>query len=205
MIGSLAWPVVLAVLAFSFRNHVTAVLPRLTKAKAFGGELEFGQALDKAERLAPPSLEDSKSELLIQGNTKSVEEIHSEDSPNIDEQNTPSGGLKFRLNTRADLPPEYRVISAWKFLFSEISRAALKKGLPVRGFLSHHEIRNIGPAIGLSPDRIQQVNELRELRNRAANEPDGTITITDALRYEDLVLSLLVLIESGHQQGDASA
>jgi len=101
-----------------------------------------------------------------------------------------------------DAPPAYRIISAWKFLYSSISDAASKKGLQVRGFLSSPEIRQIGPAIGLSQDQIQQVNELRIIRNRAANEPDRSLTITDALRYEDLVRSLIASIDGGTSCGE---
>jgi len=183
-----------------------SVLPRLTKAKAFGGELEFTQALDKAEKLAPPSPEQLKSglPLLLDGPEPILGSVQ-ESTQNTGSQIPPHDSFRSRLNVRAEVPPEYRIISAWKFLYSEISRAALKKGLQVRGFLSYPEIREIGPAIGLSPDRIQQVNELRNLRNRAANEPDWTLTMTDALRYEDLVLSLLALVERGQPEGDGKA
>jgi hypothetical protein len=185
MTGSLAWPVVIAVLAVLFRNQVAVILRRLTRIKAWGSEVEFGAVLDNVEKLAPPLPETSKSDVLTAPH-------HGGDT------------ALFDVETRASLPPAYRIISSWKSLYSAISDAAQTKGLAVKGYLGRREISSIGQAIGLSTQRIEQINELRDLRDSAANKPDQNITVTDALRYEALVRELLDLIKSGNQGVDAA-
>jgi hypothetical protein len=200
VIGSLAWPTVIGFLAFAFRDQVATALKRLTTAKAFGSEFVFAQALDKAESLASPPLQ-PKPELITLNNPALPEENISQPQSSVDGKIPLAPRVVFRPDTRTDIPPEYRIISAWKFLYSEISRLASGKGAIVRGFLSYPEIRELGPLVGLSTERIAQVNELRKLRNRAANEPDWTLTLTDALRYEDIVTSLLeVMEEAAHDK-----
>ncbi|TDH60112.1 hypothetical protein E2C06_24035 [Dankookia rubra] len=188
IVGSLAWPTALVILAFGFRRQITTSLGRLTKAKGFGGELEFAQGLDKAEDLAPPAIakQDVVLPLPTQHATATTGEAEKADGE-------PSAST-YRLNAKRSDPPEYRVMSAWNLLSTEIAKVAEIRGVPIPKILNSRGLSAIAPALGLSADDITQIDELRKLRNQSVHI-QGTLTDSDANRYEDLVLNLLIRLE----------
>jgi hypothetical protein len=181
VIGSLAWPVALVVLALGFRQQITVNLGRLIKAKGFGGELEFTQGLNKAEELAPPVT--AKQDALLPLPTQTA-------TATTEDPEKPSYTLRINKND----PPGYRVLSAWKFLSMEISNAALRRGQNRPKLHDPRGLIQTARDLGFSPEEIDQITELRKLRNSAAHSREP-ISTTDAQRYEDLVLNLLMRLE----------
>lgn len=184
-IKSIAWPTVAVIALTVLRRDVAALLrtlgPRLQKAKGPWGELTFGQGIDDVEDKLPP------------GETKPITEA--EDTKRIE-----------GVSELARLPPPYIVSQDWLRLENAIRNAVderlLNKPAPVGGRqLSPAAYFNLVTLHGILPqEEVEVLRELRTLRNRAAHSLDPDITITDALRYNDIVNSLIRKIEQHHKQ-----
>jgi hypothetical protein len=184
-LGSLlSWPVAVVVAVIVLKRDVATLLralgSRLQKAKGPWGELTFGQGVDEVEHKLPPE------------DTKAITE--SEDAKRIDD-----------VSGLARLPPPYIVSQAWLRLEQAI-RDVVDQNLPNKPAASARRLSpiaymNLVTVDGtLSLDDAGVVDELRKLRNRAAHEFDPDITITDALRYNDIANSLIQKIEQ-HRRG----
>jgi hypothetical protein len=170
-IKSLAWPAAVVIAIVVLRADITALLrtlaPRLRTAKGPWGELTFAQGVDDVEDKLPPD------------DTKVITEA--EDTKRIGD-----------VSELARLPPPYIVSQAWLRLEQAIREAADERPsigpnpAPRRGYL------DIGAMKGfLTDNEIGVLHELRQLRNRAAHSLDPDITITDALRYNDIADGLI--------------
>jgi hypothetical protein len=179
-IKSLAWPTAVVIGLVVLKRDVAALLrtlgPRLLRAKGPWGELNFGQSVDEVEDKLPPT------------ETKAITE--SKDSKRIED-----------VSELARLPPPYIVSYAWLHLEQAI-RQAVDEQLPNEPAL--HTRQSLSPAAylnlvikkGILPQEEAGVlTELRQLRNRAAHSLDPEITVTDALRYNDIVNSLIQKIQ----------
>jgi hypothetical protein len=156
------------------------------KTKGPYGELTFGQGIDDVENKLPPSETKSITEAK---DTKQVEDV----------------------SELARLPPPYIVSQAWIRLDHAIRSAVearlLNKPAPAGGRrLSPSAYFNLVTVQGILPQEdVGILRELQILRNRAAHSLDPDITVTDALRYNDIVDSLIRKIEQHHKQQSSGA
>jgi hypothetical protein len=174
IIKALAWPsaVLLALIIFKtyLVNLFAALGDRLLTAKGAGFELTFGRRVDEVE--------DSLS------TTEAKEAPAAVESRKVE-----------AIAELSQLPPPYVVSQAWLRLENAI-RAGLS-GVPVSRSPRPMELIALAVREGvLTDDELPSVRELRELRNIAAHAVDHNITITDALRYDDIANSLIRSIES---------
>jgi hypothetical protein len=182
---SIAWPTVAVIALVVLRGDLAALIrtlgPRLQKAKGPWGELTFGQGIDDVEDKLPSA------------ETKAIAEA--DDTKRIED-----------ASELARLPAPYIVSQAWLRLEKAIRNAVderfLNKPAPVRGRqLSPDAYLNLVTTQGILPqDEVKVLRDLRTLRNRAAHSLDPDITVTDALRYNDIVNSLIRKIEQHRKQ-----
>ena len=142
---------------------------RILTAKGAGFELTFGQRVDQIEEILPAT---------------EAKEIAA--SPDAE-----------RISGLAQLPPPYIVSQAWLRLEQAI-REGLDYLLPTdpRRPLSPMAYLNLAREQGLlTEDEKPAVDRLREMRNLAAHSVDPGISMTDALRYQDIANVLIEKIK----------
>jgi hypothetical protein len=184
-IKSLAWPMAAVVAIVVMRRDVAALLralaPRLQKAKGPWGELSFGQGVDEVEDKLPPA------------ETKAITEV--EEAKRIED-----------VSELARLPPSYIVSQAWLRLEHAIREAvderpgeiAVSAGGGRKSPVIY--VVKLGGHDILPPEEVDILHEMRQLRNRAVHSLDPDITITDALRYNDIANSLLLKLEQSRKK-----
>ena len=142
---------------------------RILTAKGGGFELTFGQRVDQIEEILPA--------------TEAKEIVASSDPE--------------RISGLAQLPPPYIVSQAWLGLEQAI-REALDYLLPTdaRRPLSPMAYLNLAREQRLlTEDEKPAVDRLREMRNLAAHSVDPGISMTDALRYQNIANVLIEKIK----------
>jgi hypothetical protein len=145
---------------------------RIVTAKGGGIELTFGQRVDQIEEILPAT---ETKEIVAPSDAERIEAI---------------SGL-------AQLPPPYIVSQAWLRLEQAI-RERLDYLLPTdaRRPLSATAYLNLAREQGLlTDDERPAVDRLREMRNLAAHSVDPGISMTDALRYQDIADALIEKIK----------
>lgn len=173
---ALAWPVAavigLLVLKRDIASLLRALAPRLQKAKGPWGELTFGQGIDELEDKLPPFNAGAFIKL--------------DDAKRIDD-----------VSELARLPPPYIVSQAWLRLEQTIRNLMDEQPAISSVSSQRRTLLDLRPIKGiLSENEIAALNELRQLRNRAAHSLDPDITITDALRYSDIADTLIEKINA---------
>jgi hypothetical protein len=175
----LAWPVSALILALVFRAPLTKSVDRLgarlRTAKGAGVELSFGDEIDALEsKLSPPANNEEKGNVVEQREQAAL----------------------------SVLPPAYVISRAWLQIENALRKALsdVNMSMPTRTSSSSliklavdHEL--------LSKDEADLVDSLRRLRNEAAHSLEPVITVTDALRYDDIVTSLTTRIKNRGELG----
>ena len=175
IVASLAWPVIVLVIALSFRSHIVAAFNNLKSISYGGAKAVFEKELNKATERA-----------------KAIEEP---DSQTAKENNERVGEL---LNMAA-ASPTGAIIEAWKDIEQNARDVAEGSGLPLGGnparpyfnlqkFLSDNDL--------LPKAEINTFRELRMIRNRAAHSSDFEITVDQARRYVSLADRLIDAIKT---------
>jgi hypothetical protein len=187
-IKAVAWPitiiVVLVLLRTELRAAVSNLARRLQSFKGFGFETTFGEVLDQTEQALPtPEVQQITASASFAG----------------------SGGLEGdaaarrieTISTLAQLPPPYIVSQSWLRLEQAIREVHDKKyadsGQGPRRRLDY--VRAARAEGLLNDEEMYAVQRLREMRNLAAHSLDPPITMTDALRYQDMVEALITTIK----------
>jgi len=103
------------------------------------------------------------------------------------------GDAAQRIETFSALPPAYIVSQSWLRLEQAIREVLDEKrdaaGQPPRPRLDY--LRAARSEGLLTDEETPAVQRLREMRNLAAHSVDPPITMTDALRYQDMVDALI--------------
>ena len=171
---AVSWPIVVIAVIFVLKRNISDLLSslggRLEKAKGGGFEFTFGKAIDQVEETLPAAEVNEISEPISPQKVEAVSEL-------------------------AQLPPAYIVSQAWLKLEEAIRDAA---SIPERSPGIRRAAYRVTDYIELArregllqDDEVPAVRQLRELRNQAAHARDPGITVTDALRYLDIVENLI--------------
>lgn len=168
LVEALAWPAVAVFVFWNIRDQIAALINRLRGIKWKGAEATFGEELDKVEGKLAPSPRIASAAMEVD-----------------------------RITAEAQLPPAYLVQQYWLRLEQGILRAAEKRGLlpPGRdslGPLTKRILHNLE----LSDEDAKIIDDLRMLRNVATHSMEPNITMTDALRYRDLVENMTRNLEA---------
>jgi hypothetical protein len=177
-IKSLAWPtaaiVALFLLRAELRGLVRTLGNRLRSFKGFGLETTFAEAVDQVEELLPAP------------EVREITRLEGDSAQRID-----------NISALAQLPPAYIVSQAWLRLEQAIREAVnIPPPRPGNRRRLAVDYLNLASVQGiLTNDETPAVRRLRELRNLAAHSIDPAISMTDALRYQDMAEALITTIK----------
>jgi hypothetical protein len=184
-IKSLAWPTAAIIALFVLKRQIADLLRalgnRLLTAKGGGFEFTFGERVDQVEESLPA--QEQLKEITVSLSGSGQLEADAQRIENISEL--------------ARLPPPYIVSQAWLRLEQAI-RENLDYVLPTdaRRPLSPLTYLELAREQGLvSEDEEPAIHRLREMRNLAAHSVDPGISITDALRYQDIAEAIIQRIK----------
>lgn len=193
VVSSLAVPGTLYALARLFKPQVASILEQITELEAFGMKAKRVQrSLEKAEQKQEEielknitkSLIENKptpqAEMQEENNSKTSDQLDSPDKYPPIEWFKPS---KF-------VPPEYRIASAWHWLHKTLIYVAARNGYhfpPNMKTIPTPRNQDLARFLGFSDAQITQIEELNKIR---ANTNHGSVSDSDAQRYEDIILSL---------------
>ena len=165
--------IIIVILKQEIRALVTNLGGRLKSAKGAGIELNFGERIDEVQKTLP-----------------------SEDRAQMA---APSDKRLVDLNDLSALPPAYIISQAWLTVEAAIQNAMLPIAAPhSRGRpLAAPELLRIARQQSLvTEDEVPSLEELRKLRNLAAHARDPDISLTDALRYNDIAAAVAEQIKA---------
>ncbi|WP_339899368.1 hypothetical protein [uncultured Gilvimarinus sp.] len=173
IIKALAWPVAVIWMSFIFRAEVRALLSRVSTFKYKDVEASFGQSLEKAESEA----RNIKSPVKTNGSESESSQIE-------------------QLLRISEVSPRAAVVEAWTL----IETAAMKNGLVMGGVIKRTNPKMILSRLEesgkFSPESINLLNELRQIRNKASHLPDFAVTQSDAERYLELAVKGAAVISA---------
>jgi hypothetical protein len=164
---------IIALLALKneLRGFMLTLANRLQSVKGFGVETTFSEAVDQVEQLLP--------------------------TPEAEEITRLEDNAAQRIETFSALPPAYIVSQSYLKLMGTIIEALKKRTLPGQGRPgSRADHMKAARAEGLlDDDEISAIDRLRDMRNLAAHSTDPSISLTDALRYQNMVEVLIDAIK----------
>jgi hypothetical protein len=164
------WPALIAAALALFRRQIGAIVARFAK-----GEQAWVPQLPKSAPLI-----DAAEEIA-------AERLSRTDTP-VSAAHTPWQAAVVadiaRLADADEYPSEYCLLRSW----AAVERLARERA-PVAG-KKHLSMVELTAALKLDDDTVRLSRRLRDIRNRVA---DGELSVspTDALRYRDLVVTLL--------------
>lgn len=193
VIGSVAWPVSVVVVALIFRSQINKLLKRIKGAKYGDAEVEFSETLDKleaaAEAIVPPD-EPMPSEALPLNIEKPADEAEAQavTEPNVltDLELQRTAIEKQHFAVLANLSPSAAVLSAWQSLELTLEDMFIKSGLTRKpgkyhGYANALTLYKLGV---IDKSTMDIINDLKNLRNAAAHTDD--VSFSDALRFDAL-------------------
>ena len=160
--ASMAWPVVVLVIAVLFRKSIPAALGSLKSLKVAGAEVTFGNEIRAATETAT-ALEPAPENIADRNNSRVV-----------------------ALIDMAAVSPSGAIIEAWKEVEHAAKNLAESSGLMLQNNSSRPYF-NIQRALEkdeqLPKAEIQTYRELRLIRNRAAHLREDQVTVEQARQY----------------------
>ena len=215
MTGSLAWPVAAFCIAFLFKSQIRALIERLNEVGFGDAKATFARKLDAAERnaesLPPPIDVPDNADALVQerlgeatvGNAITDDALVDSDSAialayqkMILKRYSELGVESGRFATLLDISPSAAVLDTYSVVERALYRVAQRKGLD-------GEFKRTIPTLlaaklhrlGLIPnDIVPLIDQLREMRNRAAHGAE--ISVTDAVRFREVATRVAAVLRN---------
>jgi hypothetical protein len=148
------------------RGFVRTLANRRLFFKGFGVETTFSEAVDQVQQLLP--------------------------APEAEEITRREDHAAQRMETLSALPPAYIVSQSYDSLMRTILEVLKKRSLPGQVLRSRGDHMRAARAEGLlNDDEISAIDRLRDMRNSAVHSTDASISMTDALRYQDMAEFLI--------------
>lgn len=170
---ALVWPAVVLTTVITLRQQISSLVAELggglKTAKGGGIELSFGARIDEVEKSLPTA---ELSQITAPSNIKRIEQI----------------------TDLSALPPAYIISQAWLRVEEEVGRSVAIPASNSGAGPSLPSIRLLKFAAEqglIRDDEFRLLNQLRKLRNQAAHSLDPVISLTDALRYDDIANSVV--------------
>jgi hypothetical protein len=170
-VDALAWPMVVLIVFFTFKDKLAELIPFLRKLKIKDIEAEFGAGLREV------------------GQKLAIAPIPASEAVPESKQESPRDQL-VRL---AENAPRAAVLEAW--LLVEHSAVRLIQ----RANVADRSLRMVGPTIIrkyldkteiVTPDQRESFTKLRDLRNKVVHLAEVTLPLDEVISYVDLALSL---------------
>jgi len=160
VLGSLAWPAAVLLIALLLREPIRALLPLLQRLKYKDLEVEFGKRVEEVR-------------------DEVVRELPSDVLPEL------PTGESAALARLAEVSPRAAVLEAWR----EVESAATSAARAIGGdafrnkALTFEAIRLLEQTESLDRSVISLLRDLRGLRNEAAHAPDFVLSKDSALEF----------------------
>jgi hypothetical protein len=172
LVQALAWPLIAFFIVLLLRKPFIELFKNVEKLKWQGVEFEFGQKLVNAEKdargLSLPPAEKVKLPAFKQDMS-----------------------LYEKMKSIAEISPAAAVADSWKAVEFATMEAAKVHGYDISGRIVGYKIVEKLAVDGLLDEgTLGLYRDLRSMRNSAAHHSDFSITVSEALRYIDLSLSL---------------
>jgi hypothetical protein len=174
LVRALAWPVLIAFLAFLLRKPLRELIPLLTRLKYKDLELDFRESMAVA-----------KAELQ-------------EALPTAKKAFTPRATTTDPLVTLAEHSAPAAIMKAWEQVEIASRLAAHRSGLfsPADETNTTRVLRALEEARILDSPKVDLLHDLRGLRNLAAHSSDSALSFDDALNYIQLAQSMVDYLNS---------
>ena len=194
MTGSLAWPIAAFVIAFLFKGQIRALIERLNEVGFGDAKATFSRKLDAAERSAeglppPAQLPENVAEDIeerLGGTALDEDGVRLAYQEMILKRYSDLGVESGRFAALLDIAPSAAVLETYTVVERALYRLAERKSLDVSlSRLTPTLLANRLRRENVIPnDIVHLMNQLREMRNRAAHGAD--ISITDAVRFREI-------------------
>ena len=164
VVRSLAWPLVVTLALWIFRDSIQRLVQRLAKLKHKDTEIEFENAIKEIQIDFPVA-------------------------PRASNQPTAESDTLYRL---AEVSPRSAIIEAWRMLESAASQAILKSypNLDNPRVINTPSLMNLLKGQVLTEKEFRDFNELRRLRNTAAHSEDFDLRGKAVESYIDIALTM---------------
>ena len=170
LVKALAWPVAVIWIAYIFRAEVRQLLGRVSSFKYKDVEASFEKSLSKAENsaknIAKPQVSESETDL----------------------------SQKEQLLRIADVSPRAAVVEAWTLIETAAMKSGLSTGTAIKRTNPKMILDHLSASGKFSPDSLELINQLRQIRNKASHLPDFAVTQSEAERYLDLAVKSAAVI-----------
>ena len=162
VVRALAWPLVVLILGFTFKEQLSTLIHRVTSVKGFGTEASFRDVVSSVES-AVDAIEDAN------------EDGQTGDAPAIDPPRT----------ELLDGDPDATVLAAWSRLELAVRRLT-NTALPSEGlrFIVPSALKALSKSGVVDPLFVNSVMASRDLRNRIV-VGHASISAEEALRYQE--------------------
>jgi hypothetical protein len=181
LIVGVAWPAVVLLIVWIFRDHLGALWDRLTALEAGGVKATFDRGLAKAE--------------LVVEEAKLAEGQSEQPGPQISAQ-PPSGVYADRIMQLAELSPISAIVTKWLEVDDAMRRLARDRAIDPRlgpiGIMKRLKNQKI-----ISEKTYESLRLLRDLRTIAQHsDKSGTITVEEAQRFTELADSIVGILSN---------
>ena len=206
VINSLAWPVAVLITLRMFRNKISELFDRITKAKGKGKEweIDFGERIEEVTRNAEPALPEKPATLEIRVSDAVrvgvAEETDTEMSisPLLHKEAVIQAPQE-RFLKLAELHPAAAILDSWLDLETELRTSATKHGISDSEKLPTSRIAQELCKLALWDDATFRIfSELRNLRNKVVHTRSGAITPAQALEFDMLIRRLIAKLRASN-------
>jgi len=167
VIEALSWPVATVIIVYLFKSEIGKLLPKVSKIKAGPIEAEFEREMEEVAAGSKdllPSIEITQQ--VVSANDKLV--------------------------TLAQIDARSAILEAWRNLESSLREAIIYRvGSTAQNISSSYKVvKTLEEFDILSSKEVLVVNDLRGLRNQAAQVDDFNPSLDSAFKYIELAKSL---------------
>jgi len=171
LVSSVAWPIVVLVLAFMMKKPITAIIPGLQRLKYRDLELSFSEGIARLEEDVPPDVSEvPQSEI----------EINTQDA-SID-----------RISQLIVISPRSAIIEIWRLLELTAIKClqVVNTDITTRVRNPFHLVEMLKSYNLITDHAANFFIELNRMRNQATHSEDFYISAKDARRYVHNALQL---------------
>lgn len=202
-LDSLAWPVAVLIALRMFKNNVSELLSRITRAKGKGKEweIDFGERIEEVAQNAEPALPEKPATLetrvghVVRIGTAEETDIAMPITPILHKKEEMIQATQERFLKLAELHPAAAILDSWLDLETELRTAATRHLISDSEKLPTSRIAQELRKLELWDDATFRIfSELRNLRNTVVHTRSGAITPAQALEFDLLIRRLITKI-----------
>jgi hypothetical protein len=179
LVGHLAWPLTILILACKFRVPIIKLLLRLTRLKGKGWEFEFGKELvqltEKAEEAQLPPV--PPQQLLPPSVRLTQQDVQKE------------------LDALSADSPSAAIALAWAIVESNLAEAAANVSGQPRSESAVENARRLSDVGRFKNEFVEVIRNMQQLRNRAVHGYYAEVSAANARQYVGLARQVLAELQ----------